>query len=346
MRRNIKDEGPSLSDEGPSGAAALPRRLERYSKAKAQALHVQAYLKGVLDFNQREKTVLSRFEGCASYLLFHHYLEHDKVQLHAANFCKAHLLCPFCAIRRGAVALREYLSRWEQLKASNGRLRPFLVTLTVKDGPDLFERFTHLQRAFQVLTKRRSGKGSGSSVWCKALGGVASYEVKRGENSKLWHPHLHCIALADCDNPISQAKLANEWFEITGDSFIVDVRPIAEDELELVGGFAEVFKYAVKFSSMEPADTLECWRLLRRRRLVQSFGLFYGVEIPEDLTDEKLDGPFIEYLYRFCFAKKRYQLERSLTVAGSPVIPDYEPMTLRTRDFIQESRRRKEKLSC
>lgn len=335
MRRTTKDEGPSLTDESPSGVAGLPRRLDRYSKAKAQALHIQAYLKGVLDFNAPEKTVLDRFKGCASYLLFRHYLKHGEVRLHAANFCKAHLLCPFCAIRRGAVAMREYLARWQQLKAGNSRLRPFLVTLTVKDGPDLFERFSHLQGAFQALNKRRSGKGSGSSVWCKAVGGVTSYEVKRGANSKLWHPHLHSIVLTDCDNPISQAELAKEWFDLTGDSFVVDVRPIEEDELQLVGGFAEVFKYAVKFSSMEPADTLACWRMLRRRRLVQSFGLFRGVEIPEDLTDGKLDGPFEDYLYRFCFSEKRYKLEKSWAGVERPEFPPYELMTLRTREFIR-----------
>ena len=40
--------------------------------------------------------------------------------------------------------------------------------------------------------------------------------------------------------------LSREWHEITGDSFIVDVRPISQDDP--VSGFIEVFKYAVKFS--------------------------------------------------------------------------------------------------
>ena len=40
----------------------------------------------------------------------------DKVKLHAAQFCKAHLLCPLCAIRRGAKALAAYLERWEAIR--------------------------------------------------------------------------------------------------------------------------------------------------------------------------------------------------------------------------------------
>ena len=47
--------------------------------------------------------------SCGDYLLFRHFFTVDKVKLHAAQFCKAHLLCPLCAIRRGAKALAAYL---------------------------------------------------------------------------------------------------------------------------------------------------------------------------------------------------------------------------------------------
>jgi plasmid rolling circle replication initiator protein Rep len=71
------------------------------------------------------------------------------------------------------------------------------------------------------------------------VGAVWSYEVKRGQNSGEWHPHLHMIALAE-QQP-SQERLSREWHQITGDSFVVDVRPIVGDPAE---GFLEVFKYA------------------------------------------------------------------------------------------------------
>ena len=114
------------------------------------------------------------------------------------------------------------------------------------------------------------------------------------------------IALAECEP--SAERLSREWHEITGDSFIVDVRPISQDDP--VSGFIEVFKYAVKFSDQEPADTVHAWATLRGKRLLGSAGCFRGVEIPEDLTDDASDVaglPFMDMLYRY--TRAGYSLE-------------------------------------
>jgi hypothetical protein len=205
-----------------------------------------------------------------------------------------HLLCPLCAIRRGAKALGAYLPRYEAVRASRPDLRPFLVTLTVKDGPDLAERFKHLHTSQRALWMRKH-RGRGS-VLDLVEAAVWSYEVKRGSGSGLWHPHLHMVAMAPAAP--DAAQLACEWQAITGDSFIVDVRPI--NEADPASGFLEVFKYALKFSDMDPADTWAAHLVLSGRRLVASAGLFRGVEIPDDLADEPLDGlPFVELFYRY-----------------------------------------------
>ena len=235
-----------------------------------------------------------KVEGCGHYLAFRHYFTVDQVRLHAAQLCKKHLLCPLCAIRRGSKALQAYLPRYEAVRAAEPLLRPFLVTLTVKDGPDLGERFRHLMRSQRELWMRKhrcrgsSVDGIEAAVW--------SYEVKRGAGSGLWHPHLHMVALAKAEP--DEQQLACEWRNITGDSFIVDVRPI--DQADPASGFLEVFKYALKFSDMEPADVWEAFQHLAKRRLVGSAGLFRGIEVPEQLTDEALDDlPFVDLLYRY-----------------------------------------------
>jgi hypothetical protein len=99
------------------------------------------------------------------------------------------------------------------------------------------------------------------------VGAVWSYEVKRGDNSGQWHPHLHMIALAEVEP--SQERLSREWHQITGDSFIVDVRPIVGDPAE---GFMEVFKYAVKFSDQPVADTWHAFQTLKGKRLLALLG--------------------------------------------------------------------------
>jgi hypothetical protein len=207
--------------------------------------------------------------------------------------CKKHLLCPLCAIRRGSKALKAYLDRWEAIQAQKPALRPFLVTLTVKDGPDLAERFQHLHKAQRELWKRKQ-RGRGT-VLQGVEGAVWSYEVKRGSGSGAWHPHLHMVALAE--SIPDQFELSREWHQITGDSFIVDVRPIEGDPVE---GFMEVFKYAVKFSDQPPSDTWHCFQTLKGKRLIASAGCFRGVEVPEGLMDEPLEGlPFVDLFYRY-----------------------------------------------
>jgi hypothetical protein len=291
-----KRENPlELSLEGVSeGIEALPGRLNRYGKAKKGAVDVADYI-GSLEKREYRK-VVQRVKTCGDYLIFRHYFTVDQVKLHGASLCMKHLLCPLCAIRRGSKALKSYLDRWEVIRAEKTALKPYFVTLTVKDGADLAERFQHLHKAQRELWMRKH-RGRGSP-FDGVTGAVWSYEIKRGSGSGLWHPHLHMIALAE--SMPDQAALSAEWLNITGDSFIVDVRPI--DQEDPVSGFMEVFKYAVKFSDQPPEDTLHAWLTLKGKRLLASSGDFRGVEMPEDLMDDETaleDLPFITMFYRY-----------------------------------------------
>ena len=139
---DLKERSPDqVQLDGASGIEELPRRVNRYGEAKGRALDIAEYI------GQQEDgvTLGSKVEHCGEYLLFRHYFTVDLVRLHAAHFCKKHLLCPLCAIRRGAKAMTAYLPRYEAVKASQPLLRPFLVTLTVlkllklsKTGKDRF----------------------------------------------------------------------------------------------------------------------------------------------------------------------------------------------------------------
>lgn len=131
------------------------------------------------------------------------------------------------------------------------------------------------------------------------LGAVWSYEVKRGLNSGIWHPHIHMVWLHHED--IDAQVLSREWKWATGDSHNLDVRPINPDPVtgSLVDGMLEVFKYALKFSDMSLSDNWHAFEKLSNKRLISSSGLLHGLEIPEKLSDDELDGPFIEMLYRF-----------------------------------------------
>ncbi len=281
------------------GIEALPGRLNRYGKAKNGALDVADYMESLPEGEARYlplRKTAQRLRQCGDYLVFRHYYTVDRVRLHGANLCGKHLLCCLCAIRRGAKYLKAYLVRFEVLLQQNPNLKAYLVSLTVKNGPDLGERFNHLFKSQRELWHRKH-RGRGSALDGVA-GAVWSYEVKRGQGSGQWHPHLHMIALAESEPDAIQ--LSNEWHNITGDSFVVDVRPISQEDP--ASGFVEVFKYAVKFSEQEPADTVQAWATLSGKRLIGSAGLFRGVEVPESLLDDPADLedlPYVTLFYRY-----------------------------------------------
>jgi len=279
------------TEQGADGASGLPAKIARYSEARRKALQMQSFAANAGHVKEAKKLA-----DCANYLLFRHYYTVDKVRLHAASFCKKHLLCPMCAIRRGAKMLKAYLDKYEAVMLEHGHLRPYLVTLTVKNGPDLVERLNHLRGAMRRMSQARRDHLSNPRKnrrveFAASMGGFHSIEVtNKGQG---WHPHVHMIWL--CASQPDQQALSAEWHAWTGDSFIVDVRPLHDP----VEGFLEVCKYALKFSDLDEADNWHAYQVMSGQRLIDSHGLMRGVEIPESLLDEPLDGlPFVDLLYR------------------------------------------------
>lgn len=309
---NPQSEGILADDSGlgADGAAALPVRLARYERAHQRALRMSHYAT-----TKGENQLAQKLVRCGHWLVFRHYFTVDKLRLHAADFCKKHLLCPLCAIRRGAKYLKAYMDKLASVLQQEPGLKAYMVTLTVVDGENLAERFQHLRRSMQAMSQARRDYLKAPSKnrhveAAKALGGVHSIEAKRGKNSGLWHPHVHMIWL--CYEQPDQAKLSEEWKHWTGDSFIVDVRPF-QDQQDVVGGFMEVFKYALKFSELPLEDNWQAYETLGGKRLIDSFGLLRGVEVSEDLTDEPLDDlPYIDLFYQW-LGKAGYSLLKTVS---------------------------------
>ena len=296
------------------GVAALPKRLARYEEAHRRALLMSDYAA-----SQGERVLANRLANCGHWLVFRHYFTVDKLRLNSADFCRKHLLCPLCAIRRATKYMQAYMQRLDAVLLQQPTLKAYLVTVTVKDGPDLYERFQHLRAAMRRMTQARRDHLKAPAKnrhveAAKALGGVHSIEFKRGKGSGLWHPHAHAVWL--CYEAPDASKLAQEWHGWTGDSYIVDVRPF-HDQHDVAGGFAEVFKYALKFSDLDLSDNWTAFHELSNRRLVDSFGLLRGVDVPEELTDEPLDGlPYAELFFHYL--RGNYSLHSFTRSDGEP----------------------------
>ena len=167
----------------------LNARLDRYSTAKKRALVNLKELTNLqpLDdlLKERYRVAAAKLESCGNYLEFRNYYTVGKTRLTKASFCKQHLLCPLCAIRRGAKTLEAYLARYRVVKDENPSWRLSMLTLTVANGEDLAERFQHLHNSIKRVFKRRRDyldKQRGLTEWRKVYGWVGTYEVTNKGN--------------------------------------------------------------------------------------------------------------------------------------------------------------------
>ena len=240
------------------------------------------------------------------------------------------MLCPFCAGIRASKAIQKYSERVDEVLKQNRKLKPVLITLTVKNGTDLGERSAHLIKSLRTLIKRRQDynkKHRGFNEFCKIDGAMYSYENTYNEKTGEWHPHVHMFALLD--DWIDREQLIETWHEITGDSYVVDIRKVRKHkQFGYSKAAAEVCKYALKFGSLSVENTWEAFKVLKGKRLSGAFGSLYGVKIPENLADDmpdQKDLPYLEMLYKFVFAKKSYY-DLVMTRHIEPKAQDDRPM--------------------
>lgn len=329
---NLDKKKPLLSDSLATGdnkgfasanADEHRDRITRFATLKHRAKNQENYLFTLAQFKDNyEKDVKNeesikalksaqKLNECGNYLLFKNFYTIGEVKLSKLRTCGQHLLCPFCAAIRASRAIQKYVERINQVLQENRKLKPVLITLTVKNGSDLAERSEHLMKSFRTLLERRRDyekKGRGFNEFCKVQGAMYSYENTYNEKTGEWHPHIHMFALVD--QWIDQQEFSEYWHSLTGDSMVVDVRRARKEKGHGYSkAAAEVCKYALKFGDLSVEKTWEAFKVLKGKRLTGSFGLLWGVKIPETMTDDMPDDetlPYMEMLYKFVYGKKSH----------------------------------------
>nr|WGO62824.1 replication protein [SPHINX/BMMF group 2 DNA sequence] len=293
-------------------------RITRFGILKHRAKLQEQYLWTQVDFKSEGEDDLSnkalkaatKLKGCGQFLIFRNYYTIDQVKLEKFHVCGQHLLCPMCAGIRAARSMKRYLDRIHELMRQKRGLKPVLITLTVKNGEDLEERYNHLTSSFRTLLSRYRDykkKGWGFNQFCKIDGAFYTTEYTYNDKTKQWHPHIHIFALLN--EWIDQEELAETWHDITLDSYIVDIRRVKKTkEHGYSKAVAEVCKYALKFGDLSVENTWDAFLTLKGKRLTGSFGSMHGVKIPDKATDDMPleELPYLEMFYRFVFDKKSY----------------------------------------
>ena len=259
-----------------------------------------------------EHPAFFKIRACGAYLELREWLDHEgKCTVQTANFCKNHVMCNMCAIRRSARLCQAYEAKALQVLGDpkTAHLMPVMITLTIKNRDDLDDAFNHLKHSFTKLLKRSNNQKSRKvkppvmDELTKSAGGVYAFEIKKGRAGQ-WHPHIHFFALLE--DYIDQEKLSNEWLDITGDSFVVGVTACKNGILK---GMIEVLKYTTKFSEMKPHEIVEISNMSRNRILCAPVGILRGIKVKPMDQDDQLDGAYIDYIAHFLYRKNGYKLK-------------------------------------
>lgn len=213
---------------------------------------------------------LRRFGRCGeSAWVLRDPADHDRVRL-ATNRCRHHW-CEACQRDRRRVVTANLRTALE------GRtVRLLTLTLAARPEP-LADQLKRLVDSFRLFRRR-------PDVRRRVDGGVYFLEVTFNEHTERWHPHLHVLFEGEY-LPQPVAKMT--WLDVTGDSYIVDLRPINGPD----GAASYVAKYATKAVSAtvwtSPRRLDEAMKALTFHRTFQTFGTwkcFNLSKVPEDGT--------------------------------------------------------------
>ncbi|KKM66401.1 hypothetical protein LCGC14_1481560 [marine sediment metagenome] len=203
---------------------------------------------------------LSCFAACGTYSYVLRSLDDPTLYRIAGSACHDRFCLPCAKDRSNSIALNVL----DQIVGK--QVRFLTLTLKATDAP-LPDQLDRLYDAFQTLRRRAFWKR-------KVTGGVAFLECKWIARTGHWHPHFH-ILIQGKFMPFQNLK--SLWYEITGDSYIIDIR-LVRDSLQ---ASRYVTKYASKpFNSSfitRPDQLDESVLALKGRKLVVTFGTWRSV---------------------------------------------------------------------
>lgn len=210
-----------------------------------------------------------------------------------AYMCK-NRFCPVCQKQKSLILFSKVYPKIIEL--INKGYYVNVMTFTIKDTKDLKLGIDLLKTAYRNIFGKN--KKTSNVVSKMFIGGIKSLEVKRGKNSKLWHPHFHALVIKDkfskdhdllnllwnkelrrlvnnSDNTIYEEKLYTD--EKLGDVWISNLN--SAPNTTKVKAVYECIKYITKYEVDNlTLDLEELVKGLKNVRAVESWGILRGIE--------------------------------------------------------------------
>jgi hypothetical protein len=254
--------------------STLEEELKRVSLVKAEKWASRTATKKKLVERARriDKGIADKLAKCCSSFVALTCGVHT-TKLYPTYRCKK-LFCPDCASERANRLARQTESKVAHvMRTTQGRL--CFLTLTTRNTPTLEEGLSKLKKVFAKFKRKK--------VFKKHIKGYfGGFEYTFNPQTKDFHVHLHLIILRG--KFWNQSDISDTWREVTGDSFIVDIREIRNAHK----GVKELCKYIVKpldLLAMPNEKLREVMMMKSGTRMFVSGGCFYNVKL-DDVVDE------------------------------------------------------------
>lgn len=237
----------------------LKPRIATYTRA----LEIYAAVDG--SFGGKFST---RLQMCRKYAFFVQNKLTKKLRVQSSR-CKLRW-CPIC---RDVSRMIVTAATEEWLKLQD---YPKMITLTLKHSDDpLALQIKRIYKCFQKLKTR---------AYFQRLitGGVWFFQLKFNPTTEQWHPHIHCLVAGQY---LPHARLKQLWSKITGDSTIVDIRPVKD----LEGCSNEVARYATSpadIAAVTFEQAKEIFYATKHRRICGSWGSAKSITLKPTVQDD------------------------------------------------------------
>jgi hypothetical protein len=212
---------PAVEDGFPSALLDLPETSLPTPEDGTYQSHIRS--RDQREYSLAEKTLVSlrpiisdrrifRFHHCGTQAWFYKHIPTGKVSVFSSA-CRDRA-CPVCAGRR-SYEVSKQVSEW--LKTVHDAR---FLTLTMRStSEELGVQVTRLYDCFRRLRRdKRVRKGLKAGIWF--------FQSTFNLDTRLWHPHLHCIIVGSF---IDKAVWKAAWKDVTEGSYILDIQLIKAD---------------------------------------------------------------------------------------------------------------------
>lgn len=289
-------------------------------------------------------TIAETIRGCGDFSILYECIECGSREWKGFSRCK-NKFCACCNAVKSLSWLAKTYKKFEQFLFEGKYI--VMLDLTIRDRENLPEALKILNKAWRLFSTK--DKQCAKTFNFKFIGGVKSLEVKTGENSKLWHPHLHCLLIKDrfsydkmfIDNGWSKCvKLAggdvDEKITYIESIYARDEHGVkVYDKDALMKGIVESVKYITKFDyANEPTERLqELVASLKGVRQIDTFGCCRNIhkDVEEELEEKIEFNKIVEHACQVCGCN-----EAKLVEMITDRMDDYEGILLTDKIHLEE----------